>query len=80
MEVTIVAYGIARDIIGTSELILKVDEGITVKDMLTLVKRKFPDFEKLTSLLLAVNEEYVEENHIVESGDELVLIPPVSGG
>jgi molybdopterin converting factor small subunit len=41
---------------------------------------QFPDFEKLRSLVIAVNEEYQEDGFILSEKDEIVIIPPVSGG
>ena len=41
---------------------------------------EFPDFEKLRSLVIAVNEEYQEDGFILSEKDEIVIIPPVSGG
>ena len=32
------------------------------------------------SVLLMVNQEYVDPEHTLSDGDELALIPPVSGG
>lgn len=80
MKITVVAYGIAKDIVGSSQLELETEDGSTVSATLELIKEKFPAFKELTSILLAVNEEYAEDDHIIQAGDELVLIPPVSGG
>ncbi len=72
-------FGIARDIVGSSTLELDKAGG-TVADLLTKVKTDYPDFVKLTSLLVAVNEEYAEMDAPINENDEVALIPPVSGG
>lgn len=59
---------------------MKVAEGISVGEVKDLLVSKYPDFEKLLSLRLAVNESYVEDDHVVMEEDEVVIIPPVSGG
>jgi molybdopterin synthase sulfur carrier subunit len=41
---------------------------------------KYPSFQKLSSLRIAVNEEYAEDHTEIKETDEIVLIPPVSGG
>ena len=50
----------------------------------TLVRKElisqFPDFEKLASLKFAVNTNYVDDSYQLKENDEVVLIPPVSGG
>ena len=45
-----------------------------------VLKEKYPAFDKLASLQLAVNAEYVEDDYVLRENDEVVLIPPVSGG
>ncbi len=51
---------------------------------LPLLKSKlldtYPDFSKLKSLRIAVNEAYGNEELVLTERDEVVLIPPVSGG
>ena len=80
MQITVSAFGIARDIIGGNELELTISNEESVGDVLGQLKTKFPDFEQLTSILLAVNESYAPLEQKIKEGDELVLIPPVSGG
>lgn len=74
------AYGIARDILGGNDITLEINEGLSAAGVLDLLKEDYPDFGKLTSLMLAVNEDYVADDYVIGSGDEVVLIPPVSGG
>jgi len=42
--------------------------------------KEYPEFEKLRHLALAVNSEYVQDDLIISENDEVVIIPPVSGG
>lgn len=78
--IKVVAFGIARDIIGGRTLNLKLKEGAVAQEAMQQLKSVYPEFEQLNSLNLAINEEYVEDSHKINDGDELVLIPPVSGG
>jgi len=80
IQITIVAFGIARDIIGGNSMKLNLEEGSTASSAMAILKEKYPDFEKLNSLKLAINEEYVDDHQFIHANDELVLIPPVSGG
>ncbi|MEP3389955.1 MAG: MoaD/ThiS family protein [Reichenbachiella sp.] len=80
IQIKVVAFGIARDIIGGKELDLKLEQGTKAHEAMHVLKSQYPGFEQLTSLNLAINEEYVDDNHAIQEGDELVLIPPVSGG
>ncbi|MEP2023794.1 MAG: MoaD/ThiS family protein [Reichenbachiella sp.] len=80
IQIKVVAFGIARDIIGGRELNLKLKSGSKAQEAMHLLKSQYPAFEQLSTLNLAINEEYVDDNHVIIEGDELVLIPPVSGG
>lgn len=79
-QIKVVAFGIARDIIGGRDTDLQIPENCTAAQAMVQLKDKFPDFEQLASLNLAINEEYVNDDYQINKGDELVLIPPVSGG
>jgi len=78
--IQILAFGIAKDIIGGHMLPLELPEGLPVKDLKAQLSQRFPEFEKLASLRIAVNSEYVDDDYELQSEDEVVLIPPVSGG
>jgi len=80
MKIQIIAFGIAKDIIKAKELTLSLTEERTVGAVRSKLSSEFPDFLKLASLKFAVNANYVEDDHILNADDEIVLIPPVSGG
>ena len=69
------------DLAGTRETEVETGEGITAADVYRLLCARFPAMAGLEeSLMYAVNAEYVEPEHPLRDGDELALIPPVSGG
>ena len=74
------AFGIAKDIIGGPTLKIEVAKGTSIEKLKSLLCERFPDFEKLRSLKIAVNEEYRTDDFVVGERDEVVIIPPVSGG
>ncbi|MBT2163289.1 MoaD/ThiS family protein [Zobellia barbeyronii] len=80
MEVLL--FGIAKDIVGRSSF--RFEEGDEMPKSVSELKQKlnnsFPDFGKLSSLAVAVNSEYAEDAKILSKGDEIAIIPPVSGG
>lgn len=80
MKLNILAFGITKDILGSAETEIVVMEGISVGQLSNILETDFPQLKKLKSFFIAVNEEYAEEEQIIESGDEIALIPPVSGG
>lgn len=80
MELNIQAFGIAKEIVGGSEVQLHVDEKITAAELKKLLESRYQQLSKLSSFLLAVNDEYAEPEAVVNAGDEIAIIPPVSGG
>lgn len=80
MQINILAFGIARDIVGGSELAFTVEEGTTVAGLKQSLTDRFPEFARLASLAIAVNGEYAAEERELTPRDEVVIIPPVSGG
>ncbi len=76
----VLTFGIAKDIVGGPELDLPYLEGMTVLALKKAVLNTYPQFEKLNSLAIAVNSEYADDDLQIMPEDEVVLIPPVSGG
>ena len=80
MDIEIIAFGIAKDILGSKRVNLSLDEAGTVGMARQKLMEQYPLFKTLASLQLAVNAEYVTDDHVLQENDEVVLIPPVSGG
>lgn len=80
MRCLIKAFGIARDIVNSRELVLEVADGATVADLKKHLFADYPRLGSLTSLYIAVNAEYASDDRPLSEGDEIALIPPVSGG
>jgi molybdopterin converting factor subunit 1 len=56
-------------------------DGATVGDLWAALCRAHPELAPLSaSISFAVNREYVDRTHRLREGDEVALIPPVSGG
>ena len=75
-------FGIAKDIVGKSGLDLSNLEKkpSSVGELIHFMNDSYPEFSKLSSLAVAVNGEYASNEVIVQSNDEIAIIPPVSGG
>jgi len=80
MILKILAFGITKDIFGTSEKEIEIDEGADVKALKTLLEKDFPELKKLKSYFIAVDDEYAEDSHTITVSNEIAIIPPVSGG
>ncbi|EON78161.1 hypothetical protein ADIS_1358 [Lunatimonas lonarensis] len=74
-------FGIAREIVGSAELILPLDPPPkNVKDFKRWLCESYPEFSELRSLAIAVDHEYADDDVILPPNAEIALIPPVSGG
>ncbi|MEO1712390.1 MAG: MoaD/ThiS family protein [Bacteroidota bacterium] len=76
----IMAFGIARDIVQGNQVFLPWEEGLTVGRVKAMLEAQYPGFKALKTFAIAVNEEYATDDHIIGQRDEVVIIPPVSGG
>jgi molybdopterin synthase catalytic subunit/molybdopterin converting factor small subunit len=76
MRVTVRLFAGLRDRAGAGEITLELPAGALVADAL----RAVGDLTRGISVVMAVNREYADETRRLEPGDELALIPPVSGG
>jgi MoaE-MoaD fusion protein len=81
MKIHMRLFASAREVVGKQEVIVDVPEGVTAADLLIQLVAQYPDLRRQApSLRLAVNHEYVEGGRRLAEGDEVALIPPVSGG
>ncbi|MEA2363021.1 MAG: MoaE-MoaD fusion protein [Thermoleophilaceae bacterium] len=76
MEVTVRLFAMLRERAGAGSLTLELPEGASVRDALDSLAGIAQDIP----LVMAVNREYASEEQVLDAGDELALIPPVSGG
>ena len=81
MEVTVRFFALYRERAGVSERGWQLPEGATLADLLVEIRRAYPDLAPPdVEIVAAVNEEYADGGVTLREGDEVALIPPVSGG
>jgi molybdopterin synthase catalytic subunit len=76
MNVTVRLFAGLRERAGCDELSLELPDGARVADALAQMSDVIRDLP----VVMAVNQEYADDGRSLASGDELALIPPVSGG
>jgi molybdopterin converting factor subunit 1 len=82
MTVTVRLFAVFRERAGSDSIEVELDDGATVAEALD----KLAERPELTELLermpvrMAVNRDYADSDTPLSSGDELALVPPVSGG
>ncbi len=80
MNVTVKFFALGRELAGRSEVALELPEAATVQALIDQLKSAHPRFAQLNSYLVAVNMEYADLGAPLHDGDEVAIIPPVSGG
>jgi len=80
MTIKILAFGITRDILGGSSLEMQIPGHTRVADLRATLYAQYPALQKLSTLAIALNTEYASDEELIGEKDEVVLIPPVSGG
>jgi molybdopterin converting factor subunit 1 len=77
MEVTVRLFAMLRERAGAREVTLELPDGARVSDALAALGDIAPPE---LPLVMAINREYARDDRVLDAGDELALIPPVSGG
>jgi molybdopterin converting factor subunit 1 len=80
MKLKILFFGIASDIVQTTEIDIHLQESTTVFDCKMALQTQFPNLKNLNSYAIAVNEIYADNELVLKSADVVAIIPPVSGG
>jgi molybdopterin converting factor subunit 1 len=81
MKVKVKFFAILRERAGTAEVVKEIRDGSTVADLWQALQQDFPKLNVSgIRLLYAVNQNYVNPDSKLSDQDEVVFIPPVSGG
>jgi len=81
MRVRVKLFAMVRERAGMSELELELPAPATVADAAAELVRRIPSFgEHAGTVAYAVNHAYAKAGDALDDGDELAVIPPVSGG
>ncbi len=81
ISVRVLFFGAARDAVGNDSLEIQINSEATVASAFAQLLADYPALARFgKSLLLAVNQEYALPDREISDGDELAVLPPVSGG
>ncbi len=81
MKVIVRYFAIYREASGESQVEMQVKEGATLGDLLEAIFQQHPKLRKWSdSIVCSVNKRYADEERVLQEGDEVALLPPVSGG
>ena len=81
MQVRVLFFGMLKEMVGRQQDTIHLPDQSTLGDLLTHYEKTFPSLKNiLASLAMSVNEEYAGPDVRLKNGDEVALLPPVSGG
>jgi molybdopterin converting factor subunit 1 len=81
MRLAVKLFAILREKAGASEASIDLPEGATVSSATAAVAQRFPVIKDLIPKSgVAINRQYARADDALKDGDELALIPAVSGG
>lgn len=84
MHVKVISFGILKDWLGSEAALIELEEGATIADLMRKLvadprhgsRREL----QLAGIAVGVNAEYATATRVLRDGDEVALLPPVSGG
>jgi molybdopterin synthase catalytic subunit len=81
MQIGVLFFGVLKDLVGSSTETVELPDGACVQELLAHYAEEFPRVrEMLPAVALSVNQEYSKGDRALRAGDEVALLPPVSGG
>lgn len=83
MKVRVLFFAASREAAGKSEEEVELAEGATTSTLLQHLVRAYPSLDSvMRSCVFAVNQAYAppSEDLPLKQGDEVAIIPPLSGG
>ena len=81
MRITVLFFGMLKDLVGRSQEELELPEGARLETVFDHYASQFPKLREMAgSVVIARNQEFASPEAAVGDGDEVALMPPVSGG
>ena len=83
VTVTLLLFAKARELVGKSSVSTSLPTRLTYQELVSRLESELPVLERLNrTFVLSLNEDYLEQEQeiVLTSGDEIAVIPPISGG
>lgn len=81
LTVNVKLFAAYQEVCGVPELVLEFPTGTTVAGVRDRLISQHPELSRWRDITrFGINLEFVEPERTLQNGDEVVLIPPVSGG
>ena len=81
MKVTVKLFAVLKEISGRDEIVFELPGEMSCEEILLRLQAEFPTLDSILKLCwVAVNGKYADRAMDVSAGDEVAVLPPVSGG
>jgi molybdopterin converting factor subunit 1 len=81
MRVRVLYFGVLKDVMGRRSVEMELPEGSSLAELLAMHRSSGGAVDSIwDSIAVAVNQEYARVGDVLKDGDEVALLPPVSGG
>ena len=81
INISVKLFAIYQETYQQDEITMQLDDPATVKSVADQIFREHPELEEWREVTrYGVNMNFVDDHTLLKDGDEVVLIPPVSGG
>jgi molybdopterin synthase sulfur carrier subunit len=81
MKVQVRVFAMVREMVGAETIELEVQDAATVSELRAALLRLYPELKSIERFLkVAVNADFAGDATVLHAGDEIVVLPPVSGG
>ncbi len=81
MKVKVKYFAVCHEILDRDEEDMELPEGAVLMDILKRLEEEWPEIAEYYEIMqMSVNWEYATEQTVLSDGDEVALIPPVTGG
>lgn len=83
MQVKVLFFARSRELVGTPEAAVELPEGSSTTMLMQQLLERFPQLSEIQGrFVLSLNQEYLapEQEQQLKGGDEVAIIPPISGG
>ena len=81
LKITILYFARVKDLVGLEKEIIYLSYGTTVETLLVKISLNHPKIKDMLNIIqVAINYKIVNKNAHLKNGDEVAILPPVSGG
>lgn len=81
MQVRVLFFGVLKDLVGRGSEALTLHEQATARDVIQHYEQRFSSLKgTFGSIAISINQQYAQPGDRLRAGDEVALLPPVSGG